>query len=173
MQSLGILRGLGGRGNAQRANATPAVEQVQYLTFEMGTETYGVGILSVREIIEYEAPLSVPGLPSLVSGIINLRGVAVPVVELAACLGRMSSELSKRTCILIIETLINGQAKDVGFIVDAVDEVLDIRLTDIDPPTVIGNDAAHPYLIGTAKVDGGFVILLDFRKLVEMYAGSF
>jgi len=52
MQSLGILRGLGGRGNAQRANATTAVEQVQYLTFEMGAETYGVGILSVREIIE-------------------------------------------------------------------------------------------------------------------------
>jgi len=172
MQSLGILRGLGGRGNAQRVNAAAAVDQVQYLTFEMGDETCGVRILSVREIIEYEAPLSVPGLPNLVSGIINLRGVAVPVVELAACLGRMSSELSKRTCILIIETLINGQGKNIGFIVDAVDEVLDIRLTDIEPPSVFGAMSAESYLIGTGRTESGFVVLLDFDALISVFAGE-
>ena len=170
-----------GDNAAEGGGSLEASAQVhQYLTFTLGFDRFGVPILSVLEIIEYEAPAPVPGLPSLFSGIINLREAAVPVIELATCLNRSAEIISKRTCILIVETASHAKHRRVGFIVDSVSEVMDIDPKSIDAPPVVGSMAAEPYLIGTGRIprdpfdleSSGVVVLLDFEPLIAMFAGE-
>jgi purine-binding chemotaxis protein CheW len=157
---------------AEIASANAANKVLQYLTFTLGFERFGVPILSIVEIIEYEAPVPVPGLPNLFVGVIDLRDTAVPVIELAACLNRASESISKRTCILIVETSSRAKHRRVGFVVDSVSEVVDIANNLIEPPPVFGAMSAESYLIGTGRTESGFVVLLDFDPLISMYAGE-
>jgi purine-binding chemotaxis protein CheW len=165
--------------DVRTSTGTSAVSQ-QYLTFTLGFERFGVPILSVLEIIEYGAPAVVPGLPSLFSGVISLRETAVPVIELATCLNRSAESVSKRTCILIVETGNRGAHRQVGFIVDSVSEVIDIAQNAIHPPPMIGAMGAEPYLIGTGRIacdpfnleSSGIIVLIDFEPLITMFAGE-
>ena len=151
----------------------------QYLTFRLGFEQFAAPILSILEIIEFHPPVPVPGLPAPFCGVIELRDTAVPIIELASCLYRPVGEVSKRTCILIVETKGYSQNRRIGFIVDSVNEVMDITADAIDPPPVIGAMAAESYLLGTARVprdpfdfdSSGVVVLIDFEPLIAMFAG--
>src|SRR5689334_6103719 len=78
-------------------------EPQQYLTFVLGTETFAIGILKIKEIIEYAGLTSVPMMPACIRGVINLRGSVVPVLDLCARFGRPARDVSKRTCIVIVE----------------------------------------------------------------------
>src|SRR4051794_20941797 len=111
-----------------------AGEPAQYLTFMLAREQFAIGILAIKEIIEYHGVTEVPMMPPCVRGVINLRGAVVPVVDLQARFGRPSSEATKRTCIVIVETQAEGERQVMGLVVDAVNEVLDIAPTDIEPP---------------------------------------
>ncbi len=86
----------------------------QYLTFMLGGEMFAMGILTVKEIIEYANLTEVPMMPASVRGVINLRGAVVPVADLAVRFGRAAAPVTKRTCIVIVEVTLNGERQDVG-----------------------------------------------------------
>jgi len=145
-------------------------EQQQYLTFNLGDEMFAIGILSIREIIEYGHLTEVPMVPPFIRGVINLRGSVVPVVDLAVRFSQQESEVTKRTCIVIIETE-DGQGKtghQMGIVVDAVSEVLEIPATDIEPPPEFGSRIRIDFISGMGKVNGKFVVLLDVSRILSL-----
>jgi purine-binding chemotaxis protein CheW len=151
---------------APAADAT-AQQASQYLTFLLGTEPFAIGILGIKEIIEYGEITSVPMMPACVRGVINLRGAVVPVLDLQARFGRSPSAVTKRTCIVIVEIASEQLRQVVGIVVDAVSEVLDIPESDIEPPPPFGTRIRADFIRGMGKVRGKFVILLDVHKVAS------
>lgn len=148
---------------ASQAAALP----IQYLTFSLASETFAIGILAIKEIIEYRGVTEVPMMPSAIRGVINLRGAVVPVLDLLARFGKPSSPVGKRTCIVIVEVATADDERQViGVIVDAVSEVLDIPASDIEPPPSFGARIGREFIAGMGKVRGKFVILLDVSRVL-------
>jgi purine-binding chemotaxis protein CheW len=154
-----------GPGAAAAAAASKSGEQTQYLTFMLERETFAIGILAIREIIEYNKLTVVPMMPVCIRGVINLRGAVVPVMDLAARFGRAPARVSKRTCIVIVEIDAGDQRQEVGVMVDAVNEVLDIAAADIEPPPSFGARIRAEFIQGIGKVNGQFVMLLDVNHV--------
>lgn len=153
----------------QTAQADAMQEQVQqYLTFMLGTEQYAIGILSIKEIIEYDELTTVPMMPDSIRGVINLRGAVVPVMDLSRRFGKPSNPVTKRTCIVIIERTSGGEREDLGVIVDAVNAVLDIPASEIEPPPAFGTKISSEFISGLGKVNGKFVIILDKEKVLAV-----
>ena len=140
----------------------------QYLTFMLGGEMFAMGILTVKEIIEYANLTEVPMMPACVRGVINLRGAVVPVADLAVRFGRNAAAVTKRTCIVIVEVTLNGERQDVGVVVDAVNEVLDIAASDIEPPPSFGARLRTDFIQGMGKVNNKFVILLNVDHVLAL-----
>jgi purine-binding chemotaxis protein CheW len=138
----------------------------QYLTFTLGSEVFAIGILAIKEIIEYSNLTTVPMMPPYVRGVINLRGAVVPVLDLSVRFGKPASPVTKRTCIVIIEIATGGERQDVGVVVDAVDSVLDIPPDQIEPPPAFGARICTDFIAGMGKVNGRFVILLDVNSML-------
>lgn len=153
---------------AAAAAAAVAAEPAQYLTFLLDGESFAIGILAIKEIIEYHSLTEVPMMPPCVRGVINLRGAVVPVMDLLARFGRPSSPVGKRTCIVIVEVEQDGERHVIGLVVDAVNEVLDIAPADIEPPPSFGARIRSDFIAGMGKVKGRFVILLDVNRAVSL-----
>ena len=145
-----------------------SVEVQQYLTFALDSEMFAVGTLSVKEIIEYGQLTVVPMMPDFIRGVINLRGAVVPVIDLAARFGRGEKKITRRTCIVIIEVPNDDGQQDIGVVVDAVSEVLEIPAGDIEPPPTFGAKIRSDFIAGMGKVNGRFVILLDVGKVLSV-----
>ena len=143
-------------------------DEAQYLTFLLGTEMFGIGILNIKEIIEYGNLTSVPMMPDFIRGVINLRGAVVPVVDLAARFGRGTSSVTRRSCIVIIEADSDGEKQDIGVVVDAVSEVLEIPEAEIKPAPSFGAKIRPDFISGMGKVKEKFVILLDANKVLSV-----
>jgi purine-binding chemotaxis protein CheW len=141
-------------------------DQNQYLTFMLGRETFALGILSIKEILEYSAPTEIPMMPAFIRGVVNLRGAAVPVVDLCARFGRPSVSVTKKTCIVIIETRLEDESHVLGVVVDAVNEVLEIPGSEIEPPPSFGASIRADFMEGMGKVRGKFVIILDVDRVL-------
>lgn len=144
----------------------------QYLTFMLQGEIYALGILKIKEIIDYADVTEVPMMPSFVRGVINLRGNVVPVVDLVARFNKNSTEIAKRTCIVIVEAAnSNGTEKtktqDIGIIVDAVNEVVDIAQQDIEPLPSFGTGIRPDFINGMAKQHKRFIILLNVDHVLS------
>jgi purine-binding chemotaxis protein CheW len=150
----------------QLAAGQPILAQAgQYLTFLLNGETYAVGILSIKEIIAYDRLTEVPMMPHFIRGVINLRGRVVPVVDLLSRFNQGNTNLAKRTSIVIVEVLdqsddSTGKVTDIGIIVDAVNEVVDIAEDMIEPPPSFGAAIRPEFIIGMAKQDGQFIVML-------------
>jgi len=149
-------------------DALQAAEQSQYLTFLLGGETFAIGILAIKEIIEFNQLTTVPMMPRFVRGVINLRGAVVPVIDLAARFGRGATTESKRTCIVIVEMESAGERQVVGVLVDAVNEVLDIPAADIEPAPSFGARVRSDFIAGMGKVKGKFVIILSVDHVLSV-----
>lgn len=143
-------------------------DESQYLTFLLGGEMYAVSILNIKEIIGYGQPTQVPMMPSYVRGIINLRGRVVPVIDLLPRFGRESSEVGKRTCVVIIDVEVEDERQDIGIVVDAVSEVLHIPDTDIEPPPAFGAKIRADFIAGMGKINNKFVVLLNVEKVLSI-----
>jgi purine-binding chemotaxis protein CheW len=150
------------------ADGAPA----QYLTFTLAGETFAIGILAIKEIIEYRAPTEVPMMPPSVRGVINLRGAIVPVLDLLSRFGQTPSPVGKRTCIVIVEIAINDERQVLGVVVDAVSEVLEIPDTEIEPPPNFGARIRGEFVAGIGKVRGRFVILLAVDRVLSINAAA-
>lgn len=156
-----VKRQLSGAQSA--SNDTPQ----QYLTFSLGGEVFALGILNVKEIIEFGNVTEIPMMPVFIRGVINLRGAVVPVIDLAARFGGNSSAISRRTCIVIVELEAEEGKQDLGVIVDAVNEVLEIPRADIEPPPSFGAKIRADFIQGMGKVDGRFVIILSVERVLS------
>ncbi len=143
-------------------------EARQYLTFALAGEMYAVAILNVKEIIEYGTLTEIPMMPPFIRGVINLRGAVVPVIDLAARFGGRPTEIGRRTCIVIIELSESDARQDVGIVVDAVSEVLEIPPTEIEPPPAFGARIRTDFIDGMGKVAGKFVVILDVRRVLSV-----
>ena len=139
----------------------------QYLTFMLGDETFAIGILGIKEIIEYEGLTEVPMMPACVRGVINLRGAVVPVMDLSSRFGKPASAVTKRTCIVIVEIEGAGERQDMGVVVDAVNAVLEIPGSEIEPPPAFGARIRTDFIEGMGKVNGKFVIMLNVNQALS------
>ena len=140
----------------------------QYLTFALGGEMFAVGILNVKEIIEFGNITEIPMMPAFIRGVINLRGAVVPVIDLSARFGGPASTVSRRTCIVIVEVSDGEMRHDIGIMVDAVSEVLDIPGSEIEPPPSFGARIRADFIFGMGKVGGKFVIILNIDKVLSV-----
>jgi purine-binding chemotaxis protein CheW len=140
----------------------------QYLTFMLGGEVFAMGILAIKEIIEYSELTVVPLMPEYLRGVINLRGSVVPVIDLAARFGGPAGAVTKRTCIVIVEIEVSAERHVLGVVVDAVNAVLDIPAADIEPPPAFGARIRADFIQGMGKVNGKFVVLLDVNHVLAL-----
>ena len=147
---------------------TAAGSPAQYLTFQLGGEMFAVGILNVKEIIEYGHLTEIPMMPAFIRGVINLRGAVVPVIDLAARFGGKTTQVARRTCIVIIEVVDQDFRSDIGILVDAVSEVLEIPASEIEPPPSFGAKIRADFIFGMGKVSGKFVIILNINNVLSI-----
>jgi purine-binding chemotaxis protein CheW len=149
---------------------TVQTQDAQYLTFLLAGEMFAIGILGIKEIIEYGHVTPVPMMPAFVRGVINLRGAVVPVVDLGARFGRSCSTVTRRSCVVIIEASSEDgrRTQDIGLLVDTVSEVLEIPASEIEPPPTFGARIRVDFISGMAKVDGKFVIVLQVDQVLSV-----
>lgn len=140
----------------------------QYLTFLLGKEVFAMDIRTVREIIQVGAMTTVPLMPDFVRGVINLRGAVVPVIDLQARFGRPAAEVGKKTCIVIFDALRDGERVELGLLVDAVSEVIDIAADQIEPPPNFGGSVQRDFIRGMGKVASRFVIILEPDRALDI-----
>lgn len=140
----------------------------QYLTFRAGNENLAISILDVKEIIEINTITDVPMTPDYIRGVINLRGNVVPVIDLSARLGRQSSEITKRSCIVLVQVEHHDDVQLLGMLVDAVDEILEIPEANIMPPPDFGADIRIDFIQAMGRVGDAFIILLNINRVLSV-----
>lgn len=143
------------------------VKTGKYLTFMLENETYGIGILKVKEIIGLMPITSVPRTPAFIKGVINLRGKVIPVIDLRLKFGMQEISYTERTCIIVVE--IDSEAKTVliGIVVDSVSEVLNILEEEIEDTPAFGTKLDTSYILGIAKAESGVKILLNIDLVLS------
>lgn len=136
---------------------------MQWVTFRLGEEKYGINVMQVQEVLRVSEIAPVPGAPSYVLGIINLRGNVVTVIDTRNRFGLMSRDQDDATRIVIIET----DEHIIGIMVDSVAEVVDLRASDIETAPNVGNDESSKYIQGVTSRDNELLILVDLNKFLS------
>jgi purine-binding chemotaxis protein CheW len=152
-----------------------AAEPVRYLTFTLNGEAYALDIFHVTEILEHRHLTVVPMMPDFIRGVINLRGRAVPVIDLAVRFGSGTTGINRRTTIIIVHINApvagagsSAAGQDIGILVDAVNKVVNLAGTDIEPPPAFGAGIRTDYISGMAKLDGAFMIVLEIDHVLSL-----
>lgn len=152
--------------------STPTVDAAgsarQFLSFTLGSEAFAIDIVTVREIIQHGAMTPVPLMPDFVRGVINLRGAVVPVIDLQARFGRGLASPSKKTCIVIVDALRDGERVELGLMVDAVSEVISLDPSHIEPAPQFGGATRRDFIAGMGKRGDRFVVLLDPERAFDI-----
>jgi len=138
-------------------------EVLQWVTFKLDNETYGINVMLVQEVLRYSEIAPVPGAPLYVLGIINLRGNVVTVIDTRSRFGLESSEITDSTRVVIIES----ESQVIGILVDSVAEVVYLRASDIDDAPNVGNDESAKFIQGVSNREGELLILVDLNKLLS------
>jgi purine-binding chemotaxis protein CheW len=146
-----------------------ATEAKQYLTFMLDGEMFSLNILCIKEIIWYSNLTEVPMMPACIRGVINLRGSVVPVMDLSNRFCKVSTPVTKSTCIVIVEVQTPNEAEhqNMGLVVDSVQAVLEIPANEIEPAPSFGAKIRADFIEGIAKVNGKFVILLNVNRVMS------
>ncbi len=145
---------------ATKANSGDDI--VQWVTFKLADETYGINVMQVQEVLRISEIAPVPGAPHYVLGIINLRGNVVTVIDTRIRLGLPTAEVTDSTRIVIIETARHV----VGILVDCVAEVVDVATSEVESAPNVGSDESANYIHGVASRDNELLILVDLNKLL-------
>ena len=138
----------------------------KYLIFILASETYGVEILKVREIIGQTEITAVPQMPDYVMGVMNLRGQIISVIDLKKKFGIESKTNAEQNCIIIVEIEKEHRKRNMGIIVDSVEEVLNIKAENIEDMPGFGSSVNTDFIIGIGKVGKSIKILLDIDKIL-------
>ena len=137
----------------------------QYLNFTLGKEVFALDISSVREVLELPSITKIPRTPDYMCGVINLRGHAVPVMDMRLKFGMPATDATVDTCIIIVEVEFEGENVIMGGKVDAVREVFDLTPDHIEAAPRMGTSINTDYIKGIGKQDESFVIILDIAKV--------
>lgn len=143
------------------------VERSQYLGLFIAGEEYGIGILRVKEILQYEAITRVHGASASVRGVINVRGNVVPVIDLAIRFGMPETAITGRTCIVVVEADLQGEPLTLGVLAESVTQVVDLGEDDIQPAPSFGTRVNVKYLQGMAPSGKKFILLLDIDQVLS------
>ncbi len=138
-------------------------EVLQWVTFRLENETYGINVMQVQEVLRYTDIAPVPGAPSYVLGIINLRGNVVTVIDTRSRFGLPFAEHTDSTRIVIIE----AEKQVIGILVDSVAEVVYLRTSEIDNAPNVGTEESAKFIQGVSNRDGELLILVDLNKLLD------
>ncbi|SEM72410.1 CheW protein [Pseudomonas sp. ok272] len=136
---------------------------LQWVTFKLDNETYGINVMRVQEVLRYTEIAPVPGAPSYVLGIINLRGNVVTVIDTRQRFGLMNAEISDNTRIVIIE----ADKQVVGIMVDSVAEVVYLRQSEIETAPNVGNDESAKFIQGVCNKNNELLILVELDKMMS------
>lgn len=139
----------------------------KYLTFSLAEEGFGIAILKVKEIIGMMQFTPIPKTPEFIKGVINLRGKVIPVIDLRLKFGMDSIPYDERTCIIVAEVQGTSGTTSMGVVVDAVDDVSNIKEEDIEATPSFGVSLDTQYIMGMAKAGGTVKILLDIDKVLS------
>lgn len=146
-----------------RENSNQATSQ--YLTFILDGEVFALDISTVREVLEWTTITRVPRTSDCMRGVINLRGNAVPVVDLRLKFGLGQAEKTVNTCIIIVEVKMDDDLVVMGALADSVREVIEINAEDTLPAPKMGTTVDAEFLKGMARQDDEFIIILDIQRL--------
>lgn len=140
----------------------------EYLTFILDEEEYGVSILAVQEIRVWSTVTDMPNTPDYVKGVVNLRGVIVPIVDLRQRLNKAPVEYNENTVVIILKETIEEKTIIVGVVVDAVSDVYKFSLKDIKSAPDFGAQIESRFIRGMATIDDKIIIVLDAKKLLDV-----
>ncbi|CZF80251.1 chemotaxis protein CheW [Grimontia sp. AD028] len=138
-------------------------EVLQWVTFQLEDETYGINVMQVREVLRYTEIAPVPGAPDYVLGIINLRGNVVTVIDTRSRFGLAQGEVSDNTRVIVIE----AESQVIGIMVDSVAEVVYLKTSEIDTTPSVGTDESAKFIQGVSNRNGHLLILVDLNKLLS------
>lgn len=147
----------------QAANVAAAGQGREFLSFTLGSEDYGIDILKVQEIRGYETPTKIANSPEFIKGVINLRGVIVPIVDLRIKFNVGHAEYNALTVVIILSIA----KRVIGIVVDGVSDVVTLTPEQIKPAPKFGATFDTQYLMGLATLDSRMLILLDIEKLMS------
>jgi len=145
-----------------------SIGERQYLTFLMGQDQYSLDIMMVKEIIAYSNIMRVPMLPDYIKGVINLRNKVVPVMDLSMRFGKGKTDISKLTCIVIIELQKADKRVEIGIIVDAVSEVISLASDEIEQTPDFGDDVNAEFISGMGRIGDRFIIMLNVSMVLNV-----
>lgn len=137
----------------------------QYLTFTLDKELYAMDIAKVREVLEYTDITRVPRTPDFLRGVINVRGRAVPVVDMRLKFGMTKTEQTVNTCIIIVEVDVDGESTILGALADSVQEVFNLEPDQIEPAPRLGTRIKTEFIEGMGKSGEQFIIILNIDKI--------
>jgi purine-binding chemotaxis protein CheW len=140
-------------------------ETRQYLTFKLGDEVFATDVAKVREVLDFTAITKIPRTPEFMSGVINLRGNVVPVVDLRLCFEMSKTEKTVNTCIVVVEVVLDGETAVIGALADSVEEVIDLEPEQIEPAPRIGTRIRTDFIRGMGKRDTQFIMILDIDRV--------
>ncbi len=144
-----------------------ARQAIQYLTFTLRDEGFAIEIAKVREVLDVTTMTKIPRMPDYLSGVINLRGNVVPVMDLGQKLGMASIEQTKNTCVMIVELAIEGSMVEMGVLTDSVQMVLDLPADAIEPVPKMGTNLNTEFIKGMGRQgEDKFLIILDIDKVL-------
>src|SRR3984885_1948181 len=149
-------------------SATEITETRQYLTFKLGEEVFATDVAKVRKVLDVTTNTKVPRRPEFMSGVINLRGNVVPVVDLRLCFEMSKTEKTVNTCVVVVEMLLDGEPTVIGALADSVEEVIDLEPDQIEPAPKIGTQIRTDFIKGMGKRDSQFIMILDIDRIFSV-----
>jgi purine-binding chemotaxis protein CheW len=146
-------------------STTEITETTQYLTFKLADEVFAVDVAKVREILDYTPATKVPGTSDFMQGVINVRGNVVPVVDMRLKFGLSATEKTVNTCIVVMEITVEEDKTVLGAMVDSVQEVFELEVSQIEPPPRIGTRCRAEFIKGIGKRNNELIIILDIDRV--------
>ncbi len=146
-------------------SVTQITDTRQYLTFRLGGEVFATDVSKVREVLDFTTITKIPRTPDFMSGVINLRGKVVPVVDLRLCFEISKTEITVNTCIVVVEMLLEGETIVIGALADSVEEVIDLDPDQIEPAPRVGTRIRTDFIKGMGKREGNFIMILDIDRV--------
>jgi purine-binding chemotaxis protein CheW len=146
-------------------SVTEITDTRQYLTFKLADEVFAIEVSKVREVLDFTTITKIPRTPDFMSGVINLRGNVVPVVDLRLCFEMSKTEKTVNTCIVVVEMMIEGESTIIGALADSVEEVIDLEPEHIQPAPKMGTQIRTEFIKGMGTRDAQFIMILDIDRV--------
>jgi purine-binding chemotaxis protein CheW len=149
-------------------SASLTANDLQFLSFTLGKEEYGVDILRVQEIRSWEPVSRIPNVPSYEKGVVNLRGAIVPIIDFRERFNLGSRNYTPLTVVVVLQALIGDKTRIMGVVVDSVSDVVNVDKRSIQSPPSFGTKVSTEFINGLVSVNGRMVMLLDVDKLLKL-----